>query len=127
MRNTLKKAAAGTIMGGALLVTAGAGMATAEPLNLQDGLVNVAVGDVAILNDVNVGVAAQVVATICNIPVTAAVLGEVDQSGTAFTPECTTPGGDVTVTQNAGTPGQSGGAGNSENSNAGGNANRPAR
>ena len=37
-------------------------MAGAQPLNLQDGLVNLAVGDVSILQDVNVGVAANVAA-----------------------------------------------------------------
>jgi hypothetical protein len=115
MKNIVKRASAGTVCGAALLFTGGMGLASAQPINLQDGLVNVAVGDVTILEDVNVGVAASVVAAVCNIPVTAAVLGEVDQSGTVFAPDCNVPGGDVTVTQNAGTPGQSGGAGQSEN------------
>jgi hypothetical protein len=35
------------------------------------------------------------------------------------------PGGAITLSQNAGTPGNSGGAGNSENSNAGGNPAAP--
>ncbi|HKV20048.1 MAG TPA: hypothetical protein VJR50_13515, partial [Mycobacterium sp.] len=60
MQNIMKKTAATAVMGGALLFTGGMGMAQAAPPQVQDGLVNVAVGDVAILNDVNVGVAATV-------------------------------------------------------------------
>jgi len=36
---------------------------------VQDGLVNVAVGDVTILEDVNIGVAAQVIAQVCGVKV----------------------------------------------------------
>ena len=123
MRNIVKRASAGAAIGGSLLF-AGMGVAGAQPLNVQDGLVNVGVGDVTILENVNVGVAAQVIAAICGTDVTAAVLGEVDQTGDTQT-FCNVPGGDVVVTQNAGTPGNSGGAGNSENSNAGGNPAAP--
>jgi len=68
----------------------------------------VGVGDVTILEDVNVGVAAQVLAAICGTDVDAAVLGTVDETGQAFDPDCAVPGGDLVVTQNAGTPGNSG-------------------
>src|SRR5947209_3466659 len=108
MRKTIKRTTAGAVLGGSLFLTAGMGLASAQPLNLQDGLVNVAVGDVSILNDVQVGVAAQVVAALCNVPVTAAVLGSVDQTGATSQAFCSVPGGPVTVTQNQGTPGQSG-------------------
>ena len=66
----------------------------------QNGLVNVAVGDVAILNDVNIGVAAQVAATICGVKVgPVAVLGTaVDASGATRT-VCTTKQGPVTLQQ----------------------------
>ncbi|MDO3638942.1 hypothetical protein [Mycolicibacterium arseniciresistens] len=107
MKNIMKATAAGAMIGGSLLFTVGMGSATAQPLNVQDGLVNVGVGDVTILENVNVGVAAQVIAAICGTDVTAAVLGEVDQTGDTQT-FCNLPGGDVAVTQNAGTPGQSG-------------------
>ena len=40
----------------------------------QEGLVNVSLGDVAILNDVNVAVAANVLANVCSLTVGAAVL-----------------------------------------------------
>ena len=67
----------------------------------QDGLVNVAVGDVNILNDANVGVAAQVAANVCGVEVgPVAVLGNaVDATGVTRT-VCTTPTGPVTIEQN---------------------------
>ena len=67
----------------------------------QDGLVNVNVGDVTILEDVNVGVAAAVAANICGVKVgPVAVLGQaVDRSGATRT-VCESDTGDVTITQN---------------------------
>jgi hypothetical protein len=123
MQNIMKKTAAGAVMGGALLFTGGMGLASAQPLNLQDGLVNLAVGDVAILNDVNVGVAAEVAAAICGINVSDVnLLGtQVEADGGQKTVCTVGKDSPITLSQNAGTPGNSGGAGNSENSNAGGN------
>jgi TolA-binding protein len=76
-----------------------AGPAAAQ-LQIQDGLVNVAIGDVTI-QDINIGVAAQIIANVCSIRIQAAVLAvlDVDQGGDDFT--CTARGGEgVTVTQN---------------------------
>ena len=83
---------------GALSVGA---VATADAQNQQDGLVNVNVGDVAILNDVNIGVAAQVAANLCGLKVgPVAVLGTaVDRSGATRT-VCETDQGPVTLRQN---------------------------
>lgn len=84
---------------------AAASMAIAIPaaaqLALQDGLVNVSVGDVNILNDARIGVAAQVAAQICGVKVgPVAVLGNaVDRSGASST-VCTTDQGPVTISQN---------------------------
>lgn len=66
----------------------------------QDGLVNVNVGDVTV-KDVNIGVAAQVAAQICDVKVgPVAVLGTaVDRSGATET-VCSSEQGDVTLTQN---------------------------
>jgi hypothetical protein len=74
------------------------GLAAAQQ---QDGLVNVAIGDITILEDVNVGVAAQVAANICGVAVgPVAVLGRaVDRGGDTAT-VCTTPQGPVTIEQN---------------------------
>jgi hypothetical protein len=70
----------------------------------QEGLVNVNIRDVTILENVNVGVAAQIVAAICGVGINAAVLAvqEVDDTGVADT--CTARGGrgGVTVSQDAG-------------------------
>ena len=66
----------------------------------QDGLVNVAIGDITV-EDVNVGVAAIVAATICDVNVgPVAVLGRaVDRSGASRT-VCTTDGQQVRLIQN---------------------------
>jgi len=66
----------------------------------QNGLVNVAVGDVNVLNDANIGVAAQVAASICGVAVgPVAVLGTaVDRSGATRT-VCNTANGPLTLTQ----------------------------
>lgn len=48
-------------------MTAAVAPAQAQPI--QDGLVNVAVGDVTVLEDVNFGVAAQVAANVCGVKV----------------------------------------------------------
>ena len=67
----------------------------------QDGLVNVAVGDVTIAEDVNIGVAAQVAAQICGVKVgPVAVLGvAVDRTGQTRT-VCETDQGPITISNN---------------------------
>jgi hypothetical protein len=75
--------------------------ASAAPNQIQDGLVNVAVGDVTILQDVNVALAAKVAANICGVSVgPVAVLGRaVDRTGETQT-VCTVDQGDVDIVQN---------------------------
>lgn len=65
MQSIMKKASAGALMGGALLFTGGMGVAAAQPVQLQDGLVNVALGDTTILENVQVEAVAQVLANVC--------------------------------------------------------------
>jgi hypothetical protein len=67
----------------------------------QDGLVNVNIGDVNILNNANIGIAANVVANVCGVKVgPVAVLGRaVDRSGNAVT-ICRAFTRPVTITQN---------------------------
>lgn len=83
----------------AVLVAGAAAPAGAQPE--QDGLVNVFIGEVEILNDANIGVAAQVAANVCGVKVgPVAVLGTaVDRSGDTGT-VCTTDQGPVTIRQN---------------------------
>lgn len=77
-----------------------AGPAEAGPNQFQDGLVNVAVGDVNILNDVSIGIAANVIANVCGVKVgPVAVLGTaVDRSGDTAT-VCEGETGPVTISQ----------------------------
>ncbi|NDK32934.1 hypothetical protein [Nesterenkonia haasae] len=67
----------------------------------QDGLVNVNVGDVTILEDVRVALGAQVIAQICGVKVgPVVVLGRsVDRSGDTET-VCEADAGPVTIEQN---------------------------
>lgn len=76
-------------------------MAPAQAQPQQNGLVNVNVGDVTILEDVNIGIAAQVAAQICGVKVgPVAVLGvAVDRSGDTRT-VCQSDQGPVTIRQN---------------------------
>jgi hypothetical protein len=100
MMITARKKAAVAVFASATLF-AGASAASAQ--NQQDGLVNVNVGDVTILQDVQVAVAASVVAQLCGIDVgPVAVLGEaiaVDRTGRTRT-ICRTEEGPVTISQN---------------------------
>ena len=96
----LKKSVA-TLFVGAVLTAGAAAPATAANNQDQDGLVNVAVGDVNILNDARIGIVAQVVAQVCGVKVgPVAVLGRaVDRSGDTST-VCTANGAPVTISQN---------------------------
>jgi hypothetical protein len=68
----------------------------------QDGLVNVFAADLIDVENVNVGVVAQVIATVCpgitaNV---AAIASQVDQSGTTQNIDCPTTGAPITISQN---------------------------
>jgi hypothetical protein len=69
----------------------------------QDGLVNVAIGDVTILEDVNIALAARVAANVCGVTIqnVAVLAQQVDQSGTTRTVcEARAGRGPVTISQN---------------------------
>lgn len=101
-KNMAKKVAAGAVLGGSLLFTGGLGVASAAPPlpPLQDGLVNVAVGNVTVAKDVNVDAAAQVAANACGVTVqnVNALASGVVQNGQPAT-VCTTPTGPVSITK----------------------------
>jgi hypothetical protein len=64
----------------------------------QTGLVNVSLGDVALLNNVNLALAANVAATVCNVTVPVAVLAQqVVGQGGDYT--CNTSAGPLTIDQ----------------------------
>ncbi len=99
-----KKLAATTLVSSSLILGF-APVAGAQPVN-QDGLVNVNVGDVTILEDVNVAAVVGIAANVCDVnvgPVAAAVLGEaiaVDRSGRSRTLCTNSVGEDVDIVQN---------------------------
>jgi hypothetical protein len=84
----------------AVILFAGISASTASAQN-QDGLVNVMIGDVNILNDANIGVAANVAANICGVRVgpVAVLATQVDHSGAQQT-VCTTGDQAVRLVQN---------------------------
>lgn len=94
------KATAGAVFAGSLLFAGGAAPAMAAPPG-QDGLVNVSVGDVSILNDARIAVAAQVAANVCGIAVgpVNVIARSVDRGGPTVT-VCETPTGPVEISQN---------------------------
>src|SRR5437660_532486 len=66
MHTMVKRAAAGTVVGGSLLAAGGLGIASAAPVvNTNDQLVNLGVGNTNVLRDVNVDVAAQIAGLLC--------------------------------------------------------------
>jgi hypothetical protein len=103
MGKTVRRAVVSVVAASVLSVTGLAGTASAQVI--QDGLVNVNVGDVTILEDVNVGVAANAAVQACGIsvgPVAIGVLARaiaVDRTGNTMT-ICRTDQGPVTITQN---------------------------
>jgi len=64
----------------------------------QVGLVNVSTGDVALLNNVNLGVAANVIANVCDVTVPVAVLAT-QVIGTCGATFCTGTSDPITITQ----------------------------
>jgi len=98
MVSTWARKAVVPVFAGAAIVAA-ASPAAAQPV--QDGLINVAVGDVTILEDVNIGVAAQVAAQICGVKVgPVAVLGTAVDRGEGDRVVCQSDQGPVTLRQN---------------------------
>ena len=67
----------------------------------QSGLVNVSLGDVAILNNVNAGIAANVLITVCDLTVPVAILA-VQAVGPAGDTFCTTTAGPIGIDQSQG-------------------------
>ena len=77
-----------------------AGPAAAQNNSRQNGLVNVSVGDIAILNNANIGVAANVAAAVCGVNVGPVAILAVNTAatGTQHT-VCTIGDQAVTLTQ----------------------------
>jgi hypothetical protein len=81
-----------------LLAVAAATSAPAQNNSRQTGLVNISLGNVDVLNNVNLAVAANVAATVCNVTVPVAVLAQqVVAQGGDYT--CDTRAGDLVIDQ----------------------------
>jgi hypothetical protein len=100
--NFVKNAAAGAFLGGSLLFSAGLGMAYAQPADGSDGLVNLAIGDVTLLESASPDTVASAAGAICGaVPAdVTAVATEVDGSSVEQTVCSGLPGGDLVVAQN---------------------------
>lgn len=109
MRKVVKNAAAGALMGGSLLFTAGLGIATAQPdAAAQNDRVNVAIGTAGVLENVSVTDAAQIAAALCDV--------EVAQVNSVAEAVVTNGAEQVVCTNNLGSVNlQPGGPGQSEN------------
>jgi hypothetical protein len=87
-----------SVLGASLLLAGFAPAAMAANNSRQVGLVNVSTGDVDLLNNVNIGVAANVIATVCDVTVPVAVLAtQIIQDGSAT--YCTGTAAPITITQ----------------------------
>ncbi len=108
MRNVMKNVAAGTVLGGSLLFTAGLGIATAQPGNAPapDGLVNVTLGSAGVLEDVKTADAATIAAGVCDLEAgqVTRLVESTDTDGTEQS-VCNNSLGSVLIQQNG--PGQS--------------------
>ncbi|MEZ0340073.1 hypothetical protein ACAG25_08845 [Mycobacterium sp. pV006] len=99
----VKTAAAGALLGGGMLFTAGVGMAGAQPaVPTPDGLVDIAVGDVTILRGVPADAAAVTAGALCGTAPeeVGALAQQVDSESVAQTVCAGLPGGDLVLTQN---------------------------
>jgi hypothetical protein len=93
-----RKVAAAVLASVSLAASIGTPAALAQPP--QSGLINVSVGDITI-QDIDVGVAAQVVAGVCGVNVgpVAVLATQVVRNGGTATGECPATGGDFTFSQ----------------------------
>lgn len=100
-RSLTTVAFAGALMLGGAVAAVPANAAPQNQTVVQDGLVNLNIGNVSILEDANINVVAAVAATLCDIQVgPVAILGEaVDNSSHKMT-VCRTDAGKVRITQN---------------------------
>lgn len=97
--NVVKNLAAGTLLGGAALFTAGLGPANAQPVDAPDGLVSLSVGDVTILESVNADTAAKAAGAICGnaTPDVTSLIQRVGTEGAQQTVCDGLPGGALSV------------------------------
>ena len=113
MRNIVKNAAAGAVIGGSLLCAGGMAVAQAAPPQPSaDGKVNVTLsspaGQIGVIQDVSVGNAATLVSSLCADPstITTDVLNQIG-AGTLGDKTCTSAQGGLTLAVSHSGPGNS--------------------
>ncbi|GAB3282610.1 hypothetical protein GCM10027449_24800 [Sinomonas notoginsengisoli] len=95
------KSIAGAALAGGMMLAGGIAPAQAANNSQQGGLVNVSVGDVLSNNNVNIGVAAQLVADVCpsvNVGNIAVLAAQAARSGSASA-VCSATGAPINLTQ----------------------------
>ena len=119
MKKFVKNTAAGAVLGGSLLFTAGLGIAGAEPL--PSGIaVDLAIGNIKILQNASLDTAASVAGAVCNINTSQAnSLAQRATTESNLQTVCDLPGGVVTFSQagsvSSGGPAQAPAAGTPSN------------
>ncbi|AKS35625.1 hypothetical protein [Mycolicibacterium goodii] len=102
MKSTVKRVTVGAALGGALFLSAGMGIANAQP---RDGQVDLALGTAGVLEDVPIGAAAQVAAGVCDSDIgQITTLAETVDANGAQTNVCNNTVGAVEFRQNEGAP-----------------------
>jgi len=99
----MKNAAAGTVIGGSLLFTAGMGIAAAQPdtAPAPDGLVNVTLGSAGVLKDVKAADAATIAAGVCDLEVNQVTkMAETTEADGSEQMVCASSLGSVLIQQN---------------------------
>jgi hypothetical protein len=99
MRNIVRNMAAGAVLGGSLLFTAGLGLAGAAPPSANSG-VDLAIGNIKILQNASLDTAASVAGAVCNINTAQAnTLAQRATTESSAQTVCSLPGGVVTFSQ----------------------------
>ena len=109
MRRTLVAFAAAATLAGSMVATPSDALAQPKRSTQQDGLVNVAVGDLIDVTEVNVAAAVQAVANVCpgvDVENLAILANEVDQTGAPQNVTCEATGAPIALTQNTGRGGR---------------------
>src|SRR6267378_4296227 len=99
MRNIVRNTAAGAVLGGSLLFTAGVGLAAAAPASANNA-VDLAIGNIKILQNASLDTAASVAGAVCNINTAQAnSLAQRATTESSAQTVCSLPGGVVTFSQ----------------------------
>ena len=99
MRNIVRNTAAGAVLGGSLLFTAGVVLAAAAPPSANNA-VDLAIGNIKILQNASLDTAASVAGAVCNINTAQAnSLAQRATTESSAQTVCSLPGGVVTFSQ----------------------------